>query len=119
MILILGGLPVIQDPPKSQKVAVVFGNETVSFHCIADGDELSFSWKRQDLQLPYSTTGNTTNTLVISGAREKDSGNYRCIVSNRFGTVSSDYASLNVAGMEFLLTCSLIITIQCQIIMMN
>ena len=94
----VGGLPVIQEPPKNQTLALVFDNETVSFNCAASGEGLSYTWHRQDLELPYSATGNTTNILVISGVRVEDSGNYQCIVSNRFGTVSSDYASLNVTG---------------------
>ena len=98
MYYIAGGLPVIQDLSEDQTVVIVFGNETISLHCIADGEGLLYSWKRQDLELPHSVTGNTTNTLVISGVREEDSGNYQCIVSNWFGTVSSDYASLNVIG---------------------
>ena len=65
---------------------------------MADGVKLSYSWERQGSELPSSATGNTTNTLVISGVREGDSGSYRCIVSNRFGTVSSDYATLTVTG---------------------
>ena len=77
-------------------------DENVTLHGIADGEGLSYSWKRQNLELPHSATGNTTNTLVISGVREEDSGNYRCTVSNKFGTVSSDYVSLNVAGMVLL-----------------
>ena len=95
---IAGGLPVIQDLSEDQIVKIKFGNETISLHCIADGEGLSYSWKRQDLELPHSATGNTTNTLVISGVREEDSGNYQCTVSNRFGTVSSEYTSLNITG---------------------
>ena len=78
----------------------MFGNETVTFHCIADGVGLSYLWHRQDLELPQSATGSTTDTLVIRGVIEEDSGNYQCIVSNRFGTVSSDYATLTVKGRE-------------------
>ena len=83
-------------------MAIVFGNETVSFHCNVDGKGLSYSWKRQDIKLPHSATGSTTNTLVIIGVRIKDSGNYQCIVSNRFGEVSSDFASLKVTGRKYL-----------------
>ena len=78
----------------------MFGNKTVLLHCIADGEGLSYSWKRHNSQLPHSATGNATNTLAISGVREQDSGNYQCIVSNRYGTVSSDYASLNISGIH-------------------
>ena len=94
----LGGLPVIQDPPNDQAVGIVFGNEIVTFHCIADGEGLSYLWQRQDLELPRSATGNTTDTLVIRGVTEEDSGNYQCTVSNRFGVVSSDYATLTITS---------------------
>ena len=77
-------------------------DENVTLHCIADGEGLSYSWKRQNLELPHSATGNTTTTLVISGVREEDSGNYQCTVhvSNNFGTVPPDYNSANVTGRE-------------------
>ena len=107
----IGGLPVIQDPPKNQTQAIVFGNETVSFHCNADGEGLSYSWHRQDLELPYSATGNTTNTLVISEVREEDSGNYQCIVSNKFGMVASDYASLRVTGIIYMTVTIVILNV--------
>jgi len=76
----------------------MFGNETVTFHCAADGERLSYLWHRQDLELPQHAIGNTTDTLVIRGVTEEDSGNYQCSVSNRFGTVSSDHATLIVTG---------------------
>ena len=70
----------------------------MTFTCLAEGEGLLYSWQRQGSQFPLSTT---THTLVISGVREEDSGNYRCIVENRFGPVTSDYALLNVTGKEF------------------
>ena len=76
----------------------MFGNETATFHCIADGEGLAYLWQRQDLELPQSASGNTTDTLVIRGITEKDGGNYKCIVSNRFGIVSSEYTTLTVTG---------------------
>lgn len=91
----------IREPPRNQTLALVTNDESVTFRCIADGEGLLYSWQRQDLELPHSATGNTTNTLVISGVREEDSGNYRCTVRNRFGVVSSDYATLNVTGREY------------------
>ena len=91
-----GGVPVITSPPQNQTVGILTGDESVTFTCLAEGEGLSYSWQRQGSQLPLSTT----HTLVISGVREEDSGNYRCIVENRFGQVTSDYASLNVTGRE-------------------
>ena len=91
----VGGVPVIFSPPQSQTVVILSGNESVTFKCLAEGEDLSYSWERQGSRIPLSAT---THTLVISGVREEDSGNYRCIVENRFGLVTSDYASLNVTG---------------------
>ena len=82
-------------------MALLTGDETVTFTCLAEGEGLSYSWERQGSQLPFNAT---THILVISGPREEDSGNYRCIVRNRFGEVSSDYASFNVTGKNSICT---------------
>jgi len=95
IIYITGGVPDITFPPQNQTVGIFTGNESVTFTCLAEGEGLLYSWERQGSRSPLSTT---THTLVISGVREENSGNYRCIVENRFGQVTSDYASLNVTG---------------------
>ena len=41
-------------------------DENVTLHCIADGEGLSHSWKRQNLDLPHSATGNTTKKTVVT-----------------------------------------------------
>ena len=94
---VVGGLPVILSPPQDQTVGILTGDESVTFTCLAEGEGLLYSWQRQGSQLPLNAT---THTLVISGVKEEDSGNYQCIVSNRFGQVSSDYAVLNATGEE-------------------
>ena len=99
-MIIIGGLPIITLSPQNQTVALFTGDESVTFTCLAEGEGLLYSWQRQGSQLPLSAT---THTLVISGVREEDSGNYQCIVRNGFGQVSSDYAALNVTGK---VTCS-------------
>ena len=71
----------------------------MTFICLVEGEGLLYSWQRQGSLLPLSAT---THTLVISGVREEDSGNYQCIVRNRFGQVSSDYAVLNATGMHII-----------------
>ena len=91
----VGGVPVIISPPQNQTVVILSGDESVTYKCFAEGEGLSYSWERQGSRLPLNATA---HTLMISGVREEDSGNYRCIVENRFGQVTSDYASLNVTG---------------------
>ena len=94
-----GGLPVITLHPQSQTIGILTGDKSVTFTCLAEGEGLLYSWQRQGSQLPLNAA---TSTLVISGVREEDSGNYQCIVENRFGQVSSDYAALNVTGRKLL-----------------
>ena len=102
MKYIAGGLPIIILSPQNKTVALFTGDESVTFICLAEGEGLSYSWQRQGSQLPLSTT---THTLVISGVREEDSGNYQCIVRNRFGQVTSDYALLNVTCKDYIGYC--------------
>ena len=108
-----GGLPVITLHPQNQTVGILTGDESVTFTCLAEGEGLLYSWQRQGSQLPLSAT---THTLVISGVREEDRGNYQCIVENRFGQVSSDYAVLNVTGKWCLHYCNIITMISTCIV---
>ena len=76
-------------------MGILTGDESVTFTCLAEGEGLSYSWERLGSQSPLSVT---THTLVISGVREEDSGNYRCTVRNQFGRVLSDFVFLNVSS---------------------
>lgn len=59
---------------------------------------LTYQWQKNGVNIinggHYS--GATTSTLAITGASSSDSGQYRCMVSNEYGSVESNSATLTV-----------------------
>lgn len=87
--------PTIGTQPASQSVTV---GETAEFSVIATGENLSYQWQQKtsssdwaDIQNETSATYAITNTAIdMSGTQ------YRCVVSNSAGSVTSSAATLTV-----------------------
>jgi hypothetical protein len=82
----------------------VFAGGTASFTVGANGTEpLSYRWQKNSANLSdgghYS--GVWTPTLSISSADANDAANYRCVVTNAFGSTNSTAASLTVTQATF------------------
>ena len=59
----------------------------------------SYSWRRINGDIPSTrSTGQNTNTLIITRAIPPDEGIYYCIATNDGGSTSSRSASLTVDG---------------------
>lgn len=88
--------PVITNHPSNQNAA---GGATVVFTVDAGGTPpLSYQWQKNegDLSDGGKISGANGPTLQIANAALTDNGNYRCIVTNDFGTAVSNPATLNV-----------------------
>jgi hypothetical protein len=82
--------PTIQAQPDDQSVNV--GSE-VSFIISATGDApLSYQWYKDNEPI----TSATSDTFTISSVQLSDSGNYKCVVSNNAGDITSKEAILTV-----------------------
>jgi len=91
-----GDAPSITQHPTNQTVP--FGTDA-SFSVQASGAEpLSYQWKKDNVDVadggPYS--GATTPTLAVTGATFDEEGVYHCVVTNSYGTVPSNPATLTV-----------------------
>lgn len=80
----------ITDQPMSQLMIVP--GQPATFMVIATGDNLMYQWQRNGEDIP----GATSSTYTIDPVMESDEGEYRCIVSNAAGSVTSDVALLTV-----------------------
>ncbi|HKG14532.1 MAG TPA: PQQ-dependent sugar dehydrogenase [Pyrinomonadaceae bacterium] len=84
-------VPVVTSQPFSQTVPV---GQNATFAVVASGGEpLSFQWQRDGANL----AGETSPTLVLNGVTVADDGaRFRCVVTNPFGSATSDEAVLTV-----------------------
>ncbi len=65
----------------------------------SSGSPLSYQWQKHNLTLPDGSHywGCTTATLTITNADASDETSYRCVVTNVFGSVTGNAATLRVA----------------------
>lgn len=82
--------PAIMTQPASARVAL---GGTASLTVAATGSPLFYQWLFNGQPLANATTA----SLRISGAKESDLGEYRVVVHNAAGTVTSQAATLGIA----------------------
>jgi len=83
--------PSITQHPQSQTVPP---GGSVTFTVAASGTEpLSYQWQKDAGDI----SGATATSYTIDPVAEADAGNYRCVVTNDYGTATSDEAVLTVA----------------------
>jgi glucose/arabinose dehydrogenase len=85
--------PVITTHPQSQTVSV---GQPVTFTVTATGSApLSFQWQRDSANIAGATQPSYTITSVTTN---DNSARFRCVVSNPFGTATSNEAILTITG---------------------
>ncbi|MBQ1372218.1 MAG: leucine-rich repeat protein, partial [Oscillospiraceae bacterium] len=87
--------PEITEQPQS--ASVVF-NKTATFSVAATGNGLSYQWqyKKANSSTWYNWSGKTTASISFKGLEKNNGNQYRCVVSNAAGSVTSDAATLTV-----------------------
>ncbi len=88
--------PTITQHPSSQTVAP---GDTATFTVQAIGDApLSYQWQKDggDLSNGGRISGATSTTLQISSVNSGDAGDYQCVVTNPYGSATSNPATLTV-----------------------
>ena len=91
--------PVITEQPVS---TLAFLGDTVEFTVTAIGDGLSYQWQSRinssgawgDSDL----TGNKTDTLTVPVTAIRNGAQFRCVVTNSFGSTQSDAATLSLTN---------------------
>lgn len=81
--------PVLIGSPASRYAEV---GQTVALSVNAAGSTLSYLWLKDGAALPYGTVA----SLTITNVQLSDAGDYRAVVSNPFGSVTSAVATLTV-----------------------
>ncbi len=92
------GPPTITQQPSNQSV---LPGGTATFAVTASGTApLSYQWQKNQSNLTNGGhySGATTATLTVSSADSSDVAAYRCVVTNSYGSATSDEASLTVSA---------------------
>lgn len=100
LTLAVPGPPTITQHPASQTASI---GSTATFTVLAVGTApLAYQWQKSQANLSNGGhyAGVTTATLTISNADAADAGDYRCVVSNGYGSATSNEATLTIT------TCS-------------
>lgn len=63
-------------------------------------NNFNFKWEKKHKRLPLRARGVRSQQLTVMRVNPKDSGEYRCIVSNSAGSLSPDYSSITIKGLE-------------------
>jgi len=83
------------DPPSlttQPKDATVLAGAPVWFSATASGQQLSYQWQKDGVNIP----GATSATLNLARTTKADAGKYRAVISNPGGSVNSAEATLAV-----------------------
>ncbi|MCU0431415.1 MAG: carbohydrate-binding protein [Cytophagaceae bacterium] len=83
-------IPVVVNQPVSRTVTQ---NDPVSFSVTVSGaSPMTYQWQKDNVAIP----GATSSSYSIASAQLSDAGTYRCVVTNSFGTATSQGAVLQV-----------------------
>lgn len=88
-------LPSITNPPLPQNFV---DGDTVTFTVAASGQNLSFQWRKDEVELVDDAriTGSQTNTLVIQNATAADAGSYTVVITNDAGDITTTPVDLTL-----------------------
>ena len=79
-------------------VNLTVNNYNLTMKCLPNKNNFNYKWiKRNDI-LPSRVQGISTSQMTIVNLQPKDSGDYQCVMSNRTGTISSNFSTLSVTG---------------------
>ena len=82
-----------------QLIELTDSNSTLVMRCSSYNFDFNYEWEKKNDRLPSRAQGVNTEELIIIGLSPKDSGEYRCIVSNSTGMISSNYLLVTIKGL--------------------
>ena len=83
----------------NQSIQLTVNDETLLINCLPHDTNFSYMWERKYMKLPSTAQGINSEQLTITSLKPKDSGEYRCIMSNSTGMIASDYVIITIKGL--------------------
>ena len=66
--------------------------------CLPNRNNFNYIWTKKNDDLPSRARGISSSQLTINNLNPKDSGDYRCVMSNRTGNISSKFTTVYIEG---------------------
>ena len=83
-----------------QQIELTVNNFTLLMKCLLyNMINVNFKWEKKNSKLPSTAQGVYSDQLTTTKLSPKDSGEYRCIVSNSTGMIASDYSLVTIKGL--------------------
>ena len=79
-------------------VNLTINNYNLTMKCSPNNSNFNYKWIKKDDVLPSRAQGVNTSQMTIVNLIPKDSGEYQCVMSNRSGTISSNFSTLHIRG---------------------
>ena len=83
----------------NQSIQLTVNDETLLINCLPHDTNFSYMWERKYMKLPSTAQGINSEQLTITSLKPKDSGEYRCIMSNSTGMIASEYILITIKGL--------------------
>ena len=83
----------------SQPIQLTVNDRKLLMKCLPYDVNFNYKWERKNAKLPLKARGVNSEQLAIPNLKPKDSGEYRCIISNSTGLIASDYESVTIKGL--------------------
>ena len=77
---------------------VTINNYNITMKCVSIMRNLNYKWIKRNDVLPSRAQGVNTPQLTIVNLKPEDSGDYKYVVSNSTGTISSNFSTINIRG---------------------
>ena len=79
-------------------VNLTVNDYNLTMKCLPDKNSFNYKWIKKNDVLPLRAQGVNTSNISIVNLTPEDSGDYQCVMSNRTGTISSNFSTINITG---------------------
>ena len=79
-------------------VNLTVNDYNLTMKCLPDKNNFNYKWIKKNDVLPLRAQGVNTSNISIVNLTPEDSGDYQCVMSNRTGTISSNFSTINITG---------------------
>ena len=79
-------------------VTLTVNNYNLIIKCLPNNNNFNYKWIKKNDVLPSRARGVNSPQLTIVNLKPEDSGDYRCVMSNSTGSISSKFSTVNIRG---------------------